>query len=150
MDVERVEGRLLGALAGWAAVSTLAGAALTVAGRRTRRRQAMAGFGLQSVLWGAVDGAIAASGLVRRRGREKVPDPRRLRRLLLVNVGADVGYVVLGALLRGHPEAAAARLRTSTPEALRGHGAAVVVQGAYLLVADALAAAALPRGSSTR
>ena len=141
MDVGQVEGRLLGALAGWAGASTVVGGVLAVVGRRTRR-PAMAGFGLQSVVWGAVDAAIAAPGLVRRR-RGEVTDPARLRRLLLVNAAADVGYVAVGALLLARPEAASARLRTSTPAALRGHGAAVVVQGAYLLVADALAAAAL-------
>ena len=145
MDVERVEGRLLGALAGWAGASALAGATLAVVGRRARR-PAMAGFGLQSVAWAAVDGAIAASGLARR-GR-RTPGTARLRRLLLVNVGADVGYVVVGALLLARPAAAAPRLR-STPAALHGHAAAVVVQGAYLLVADALAAAALAPGPSS-
>lgn len=141
MDVDVVEGRLLGTLAGWAGASVLVGAGLAVAGRRSGR-PALAGFGLQSVVWGAIDGAIAASGLVRRRGGETT-DPRRLRRLLLINVSADVGYLALGVLLLTRPEAAAARLRTSTPAALRGHGAAVVVQGGYLLVADAVAAAAL-------
>lgn len=88
-----MESRLLGALAWWAGASTVVGAVLAVVGWRARRR-AVAGFGLQSVVWGAVDRA---------------------------------------------------RLRTSTPAVLRGHGAAVVVQGGYLLVADVLAAAALPR-----
>lgn len=141
MDVGAVEGRLLGALAGWAGTSVLVGAGLAVAGRRSGR-PALAGFGLQSAVWGVVDAAIATPGLVKRRRGGEPTDPRRLRRLLLVNVGADVGYVALGALLLARP-AAAARLRTSTPAALRGHGAAVVVQGGYLLLADALAAAAL-------
>jgi len=50
------------------------------------------------------------------------PDPRRLRRILLINCVADVGYLALAA-------AAWRKGRT-------GDGAAIAIQGAFLLALD--------------
>jgi hypothetical protein len=110
-DVVRVLGR-------WAVASLLFGGALA-ADPRTR------GFGRQTAAWGLVDGAIALVG-ARRQAAGRTTDPARLRRVLLVNAGLDVGYVATGAAL----------LRTRW----RGDGAAVVVQGAFLLWLDSRAA----------
>ena len=122
-----VEERLTRVLAGWAAGSVALGGVL-LADPRSRA------FGRQMLLWGAVDGAIAAAGALSRRRRGPT-DPARLRRVLLVNAGLDVGYLAAGTwLLRG------GRLR-GAPH--RGDGAAVVVQGAFLLVLDTAAALAL-------
>ena len=118
-DVERQLTRVLG---GWAAVSTVGGAVL--AARPTTR-----GFGRQTALWGAVDGAIALVGAQKRATRGPT-DPARLRRVLLVNAGLDVGYLAAGAWL----------VRDGR---WRGDGAAVLVQGAFLLVLDGTAARAL-------
>ena len=115
-----VEERLTQVLGAWAAGSVLVGGALAL-DPRTRA------FGRQTALWGAVDGAIAYVG-VRGRARRGPTDLARLRRVLLVNAAADVGYLVTGAAL----------LRTRW----RGDGAAVVVQAAFLLVLDSAAAAA--------
>lgn len=121
MDAAAVETRLTTVLGAWAAASVVLGGVLA-AGQRTR------GFGRQTAAWGAVDGAIAAVG-VRNRRRRGPTDPARLRRVLLVNAGLDVGYLAVGAaLLRGR---------------WRGDGAAVLVQGAFLLALDGAAAAAL-------
>ena len=122
MDPLTVETRLTSVLGTWAVASVAVGAVLS-ARERTR------GFGRQTAAWGAVDGAIAAVG-ARNRHRRGPTDPRRLRTVLLVNAGLDVGYLVLGAAL----------LRTGR---WRGDGAAVVVQGAFLLALDSAAAAAL-------
>lgn len=111
-DVVRVLGR-------WAAGSLLAGAVLS-ADRRTR------GFGRQSAAWGAVDGAIALVG-ARRQAAGRATPPQRLRRVLLVNAGLDVGYLAAGAWL-------VRRTRW------RGDGAAVLVQGAFLLWLDVTSA----------
>lgn len=117
-----VETRLTTVLGSWAAASVAVGAALAA-------RPATRGFGRQTAAWGAVDGAIAAVG-ARNRRRRGPTDPARLRTVLLVNAGLDVGYLVAGAaLLRG--------------DRWRGDGAAVVLQGAFLLALDATAAAAL-------
>ena len=116
MSVEDQLTRVLGA---WAAASVVAGLALSM-DPRTR------GFGRQTAAWGAVDGAIAAVG-VRGRRRKGPTDPARLRRVLLVNAGLDVGYLAVGArLVRG--------------DRWRGDGYAVLVQGAFLLVLDTTAA----------
>lgn len=119
-----VEQRLLRVLGGWAAGSVAAGALLSV--QPTTR-----GFGRQTLAWGAVDGLLAAVGARRRTSRGPT-DPARLRRVLLVNAALDVGYVATGAWV-------VRRTRW------RGDGAAVVVQGAFLLALDTLAASTLRR-----
>ncbi len=119
MSVEEQLTRVLGA---WAVGSVVVGAALSVS-PRTR------GVGRQTAAWGAIDGAIAYAG-VRGRARKGPTDPARLRRILLVNAGLDVGYLALGERMR----------RT---ERWRGDGLAVLVQGAFLLVLDTTAAARL-------
>ena len=124
-----VEEDLTRVLACWAAASVVAGAALSL-DRRTR------GFGRQTAAWGAVDGAIAYAG-VRGRRRRGPTSPARLRRVLLVNAGLDVGYLAAGLAVLRSP---AARAR-----GWRGDGLAVVVQGGFLLLLDGVAARALRR-----
>jgi hypothetical protein len=115
-DVER---QLTRVLAAWAAGSVAAGAVLTTTpGRR--------GFGRQTLAWGLVDGAIALVG-ARRRAARGPTDSARLRRVLLLNAGLDVGYLAAGAWL----------LRDGR---WRGDGAAVVIQGTFLLWLDASSA----------
>ena len=115
-DVEEQLTRVLGA---WASASVAVGALLSVPAR-TR------GFGRQTAAWGAVDGAIAYAGS-RRRAAKGPTDPGRLRRVLLVNAGLDVGYLAAGGWL----------VRDGR---WRGDGLAVLVQGAFLLVLDTTAA----------
>lgn len=117
--MSEVEERLTRVLGGWAAVSVLSGAVLSIS-PRTR------GFGRQTVAWGAVDGAIAYAG-ARRRETKGPTGTGRLRRILLVNAGLDVGYLAAGAWL----------VRDGR---WRGDGAAVLVQGAFLLALDSTAA----------
>lgn len=112
-----VEERLTRVLAGWAFGS------LVVAGASYSRSR---GFGRQTALWGAVDGALAVVG-ARRRAARGPTDPARLRRVLLINAALDVGYLVSGAWL----------VRDGR---WRGDGAAVLVQGGFLLVLDSTAA----------
>lgn len=114
-----VEEQLTRVLGAWAAASVVAGAVLT-ASPRTR------GFGRQTLTWGAVDGAIAYVG-ARRRAASGPTDAGRLRTVLLVNVGLDAGYLAAAAWL----------LRDGR---WRGDGAAVAVQGAFLLALDGAAA----------
>jgi hypothetical protein len=123
VSVERDVVRHLGR---WAAASVLLGAALS-ADPRSR------GFGRQTAAWGAVDGAIALVG-ARRQAAGRTTPPGRLRRVLLVNAGLDVGYLAAGAWL----------LRRTRR---RGDGAAVMVQGAFLLWLDATSARRLGDGS---
>jgi hypothetical protein len=95
-------------------------------------------FGRQHVGWGAVDLAlVAVLETVQRRRMRRLPDPwspsalaaeqRRLRVVLGVNVAADLGYVALGAALwRG---------RRDRPS-VAGAGAAIVLQGTFLVLHD--------------
>ncbi len=98
-------------------------------------------FGLQTAGWGAVDVAIAVVGLrLQHRRMRRLPDADaaghreaeriKLRRILVVNAAADVGYVALGTALTRDSRARVA-----------GAGAAIVVQGAFLLVHDSVHAA---------
>lgn len=122
-------GRQLGA---WAVASVVVGGALMVLADGAAARA----FGLQCLVWGAIDGAIAIAGalaLRRAHARGAVADPeraaperRRLRRLLWVNAGLDVGYVAA---------AIAILALWRTPTGL-GHGLGVLVQGGFLLAFD--------------
>lgn len=119
-----VEERVTRVLGAWAVASVATGAGLA-------SRSASRGFGRQTAAWGLVDGVIVAAGLLGRKRRGPT-DPVRLRRILLVNAGLDVGYVATGVGLVRHGR-------------WRGDGWAVVVQGAFLLILDAAAARALAR-----
>lgn len=115
----------------WGTASVLVGSALALP-RRTRA------FGLQTLMWGAIDVGLA----VFTRRRADVPKKRMLRRILLVNAALDVGYVATGAHLAVRQPTLGGRL--SAAEA-RGHGLAVVIQGAALFVIDLTAARRLRR-----
>jgi hypothetical protein len=141
-DRQRAIGRQLGA---WAAASIAAGVALILAGGPFGRA-----VGIQFVVWGAVDLAIAALGDRDRRrklARGAADDPaaaaaetRRLRRLLWINAGLDVVYLAVGAALVG----------LGRSPVLDGHGVGVLAQGGFLLLFDALHAASLPRPDDRR
>ena len=115
----------------WGTASVLVGGVLALP-RRTR------GFGLQTLMWGAIDLALAA--VTRRRGT--VPQTQTLRRILLVNAALDVGYVAAGAHLAVRTPTFGGRLQ---PADARGHGLAVVLQGAALFVIDRTAVRRLRR-----
>ena len=123
--MSEVEERLTRVLGAWAVTSVAAGAALSVPA-------ATRGFGRQSAAWGAVDGAIAWAGARKRRAKGPT-EPGRLRAVLLVNAVLDVGYLAAGAWL----------VRDGR---WRGDGAAVLVQGAFLLALDTTAARRLATG----
>ena len=105
---------LVTALGTWSALSIAGGSALWARGRSPMARS----FGRQTLGWGVVDAGVAAWGAAR-----PAPDPRRLRRVLAVNAAVEVGYVGIGLWL----------MRT---QEWRGDGAAIVVQGAFLLALD--------------
>lgn len=110
----------------WGTASVVIGGLLALP-RRTRA------FGLQNLMWGAIDVALAE--FTRRQGG--VPKKRMLRRILLVNTALDVGYVATGAHLAVRTPSLRGRL---TRPAARGHGLAVIIQGLALFVIDLSAA----------
>lgn len=134
--LEAVEGTLTRALATWAIANVALGAVVVVAGRATRRPGLVA-FGRQTAAWGAVDGAIAGIGALTRRRRGELTAAERsakgmtLRRVLVANAVADVGYVLGGVVIvlrdaRGRP----------TLGMGRSDGVAVATQGLFLLALD--------------
>lgn len=139
-DPWRHAARVSAQLAAWALASVALGAALLLAWPLawlpTELVPVARGFGIQCLVWGAIDGAIALLGardLGRRRAAGEHTDAAgshafaaRLRKLLRLNAGLDVLYVLVGVALV---------LLWRTPEGL-GHGLGVMVQGGFLLAFD--------------
>jgi hypothetical protein len=140
MSLWRFQQRLTGILLGWAAASIGTGLALRQGGDALRR-----GVGEQYVGWGVINALIA---LIGRRGasRQRSAAPmdaaaqkRTLSRLLWVNTGLDVLYVLGGwRAMRG---------RGSADARWRGRGLGIVLQGGFLFFFDLLNALALRRVS---
>ena len=118
---------------GWAVGSIGAGAAWA-----TRTDPWWHSFGVQHVGWGVVDlGIVAIVNRLQTRRMRGLADPydpaaledqrRRLHRVLVANAIADAGYCAVGAILWRRKD----RPRAS------GAGAAIVIQGAFLLLHDA-------------
>lgn len=121
----------------WAAVSTLVGVPLLIL------RPFWRGVGGQFIGWGLIDGGIALFGSAfSERRRVMLFDPlaadvqtkerRTLRRLLWINVGLDLLYMVAGR-----------RLTRSAREYRRGMGWGIALQGAFLFMFDLFHARAL-------
>lgn len=95
------------------------------------------GFGVQTLVWGAIDGAIAVFGSRDRQQRMARGEHHhalqteafgaRLKRLLRINAGLDVMYVIAGFVV----------MLVWSSDAGRGHGWGIVVQGLFLLFFDA-------------
>lgn len=126
----------------WGALNLIAGAALFGASSREEHPTRRA-FGLQTAGWGAVNLGIVGWALL-----AGAPEPAttlsgalaaedRWAHILLVNLGLNVGYMAVGTALA----VAAGRGLDSGPT-VKGHGAAVILQGAGLMVLDGLAWAA--------
>ena len=94
--------------------------------------------GTQNVVWGAVDGGLAAYSLLSSRSDNGSIAPAdhwqeergKLSTVFLVNAGLDVLYVTAGALL----------LALGKTDALRGTGAGILAQGGFLLTFDTVGA----------
>lgn len=142
MKLWHFQRRLTGLLLGWAAASIGVGLAVGRGGDALRR-----GVGEQYAGWGVVNAIIAIVG---RRGadrRHSRPDgntpeaiaaeKRMLSRLLWLNTGLDVLYVLGGRrVMRG---------RGAGDTHWRGRGLGIVLQGGFLFFFDLLNALALRR-----
>lgn len=125
MTIWQLERRVGGQLAVWALLSCSVGLALTVIPGFWR------GFGIQALAWGAIDLMIVAFGQLnlrrkRRRGAAPQLELRKFRKILLINAGLDVLYILAGITV----------LLLATSETARGHGWGVIVQGGFLLLFD--------------
>lgn len=131
-DFFRFQYRALGVLWAWGLGSVAAGVPALLS-RDQRIRQA----GVQAIVWGAIDAALAWFG--RRGARDKIrqgvddgsQQARRFRTILLINVGLDVGYVGGGwaLLCGGHGR-----------DQRVGMGFGIIIQGLFLLVYDSVLA----------
>ncbi len=156
--LEALEKQLTSSLLGWGVTSTVVGSALWATGWRSGR-PGLLRFGRQTALWGATDAAIALAGSRGRRRRgdlDQAEVDRKARTLLItlvVNGMADVAYVAGGA--RVWARTAPAQPSTQDFDEVsvsqtywgmgRGDGAAIIIQGAFLLVLDTVFALRLSR-----
>ena len=123
----------------WGLANAVGGAVLVLASDRETQPGRWA-FGLQSGAWGAVNLGIAVVGLAGGGGEVTADWATALGTengyadILLVNLGLNAGYMAVGGTLL-----AVAGRGVSTPDAWRGHGAALILQGAGLMVLDGIA-----------
>lgn len=123
--------RLTWVLAGWSAASIATGAGLWAsAGDDDFQRH----IGIQNVVWGGVDGAIATVGLIAayaEAGDTESAAYWRARRAFVekvywVNAAIDIAYVATGTAL----------LAFGKRDDVRGAGAGILLQGGFLLGFD--------------
>ncbi len=112
----------------WGAFSTIGGVIMQFS-----RRPFWIGFGQQAIGWGLIDALIA---LVAGRSTSRSFSTTTLRRVLLINTGLDVLYMVGGFIF--------ARTKGATDEKLRGQGWGIVLQGLFLLKFDLIHALLVP------
>ena len=126
----------------WGSLNLLGGAGLALASDH-QTQPARWGFGLQASLWGAVNLGIATFGLLGSPApptsvyAEAVSSERGYHDVLLLNMGLNVAYAAVGTamLVAGYRDVRGAA-------GWRGHGLALIVQGAGLLALDGIALAA--------
>ena len=118
----------------WSLLSIITGSALQLVTQSFWKQ-----FGLQSLLWGAIDAALALFGFNGANKKEDSyllgelneteiqKDARSFYRILLINFGLDVGYIALGAWLMG---------RFKTRPDRRGMGLGILIQGLWLFLFD--------------
>ena len=90
------------------------------------------GILLQALFWGAIDGLI---GLGAYFGKKKDPLEKILK-VLKVNSVLDVGYMVIGIVLILISPILDLPVGDITQDYVIGSGIGVIIQGAFLLIAD--------------
>jgi len=126
-------------LALWGAASLLIGTALVAVLRLGRPRSPLLKhFGIQTGVWGAVELGVALL-LLSSLALRDVSGATRLDRRVWMNIGLDIGYVLVGITLVVIGWRAVRRF------GLVGAGMAIVLQGAALAVLDLLLAGQISR-----
>ncbi len=134
--LEVVEKTLTTSLVNWSVASVVIGTSIALTGHKFGHTH-LASFGRQTAAWGAVDAAIAGAGYASQRrrgalsGEATYKQMRKLRKILLINAVADVGYIAGGIEIVKRHRKGKSSLRMGP-----GDGIAVVVQGVFLLVLD--------------
>jgi hypothetical protein len=123
----------------WGGASSLIGSALLGLMRvRGNRSSLLDHFGIQTAAWGAIELTLALLGLRRLELRD-LAAATRLDRFLWLNIGLDVGYVMVGATLL------VLGWRMARRPGLVGAGLAVIVQGSALMLLDLVLASQISR-----
>lgn len=125
-------------VAAWGGANVIGGLALAATHDRTGQADWWR-FATQSAAWGAVNVGIATVGLL---GSRNVPSTRRAafdaersyHDILLVNMGLNVGYSAVGSAM-----VIASYNGVDSASSWRGHGTALILQGAGLLLLDTIA-----------
>jgi len=141
MSIWEFSTRLTHRLLVWSVLSLLVAALMLFSSNPFLR-----GLGIQFLVWGVIDAAIAyfgAKASEKKRTRLGKPDSieaeakesRWLERILLVNTGLDILYVLGGVWL----------MQTWGADSLmwKGHGAGIIIQGGFLFFFDFFHAFAL-------
>ena len=134
MNIWKFQSNLSRRLLAWSFLSMLIGVLL-----QTRRARFTRGLGQQFAGWGLIDAMIAIFGeRVSKKRAALLTDPlalditeresRKLRKILLINTGLDVGYAVGGAAL--------VLTKGKSDPGWRGHGFGVIIQGSFLFFFD--------------
>lgn len=138
-DLERflsVERTLTKTLVSWSVASIALGTSIALTGHKLDKK-AVTEFGRQTAAWGVVDLGIAGAGYLAQRRRGKLSEDqtqrqiRNLRRLLVINSVADVGYMAGGITILKRSLQKKSSFRMGP-----GDGSAIVIQGAFLLALD--------------
>ena len=123
----------------WGGASVLVGSTLLGLMRlRGHRSALLEHFGIQTMAWGAIELVLALTGFQRLELRD-LAGATRLDRFLWLNIGLDVGYVMVGMTLIVLGWRMARRLGPV------GAGMAVVVQGSALALLDLVLANQISR-----
>jgi hypothetical protein len=147
-DIYQLQRTISQQLLAWSGLSILIGLWLTLTKRDPNRR----GFGQQAAAWGAIDAVIAIGGKIAADRHAAKPtaqhlsiqqkEAKDLRRLLWLNTGLDVLYVLSGLALARRPD--------PNGRGWRGHGWGIVVQGFFLFWFDLFHALELSNWSPTK
>ena len=117
----------------WSILSVLFGLAACFASDNFLR-----GFGIQGVVWGLIDFAIAFLGAKSAARRKSTADPMReaqsIRKILWVNFGLDVLYILAGFFI----------IQNYTEAFWLGTGWGIILQGAFLFFFDLIHALSVP------
>lgn len=124
-----------GILLGWGVINTIVGLVMSRSNHETVKQ-----VGMQAAAWGAIDAVLAwfgRRGATRAQakwesgelgGEDETKAARGFRRILLINAGLDVGYMLGGVLLQQRSDRADRR----------GMGAGIILQGLFLFLYDGL------------
>lgn len=140
MNIFQFQDKISKRLLQWSIASILVGLLMRFGGKFGKS------IGNQFITWGVIDAAIAVGGQMAKRNRIdnmdnpgtpeiKAKEASNLSRLLWLNAGLDVLYIIVGYLWSK---------RDKGDGSARGNGLGVIIQGVFLLLFDIFHARNMP------